>query len=91
MLTSAAIQSAHGHLAPLTLKGGDESSLPAQSSPRLSLNPLFVAWLMGWRWYLEGWSGSTSSASSGMALSPSKPPPLSKPSGPSSLKGSEAA
>lgn len=72
-------------------KGGAESSAPSPNSHRLSLNPLFVAWLMGWHWYLEGWTGSTSSASSETESSPDRPPMPSESSGPSLLERSDAA
>lgn len=67
-----------GPLAPLTSKAGDGLLTAAQNSPRLSLNPAFVAWLMGWRWLLAGWGKSTSSACSETESFPSRRP---RPSG----------
>ncbi|GEL75179.1 hypothetical protein [Myxococcus virescens] len=78
-----------GLLAPLTSTAGAESLQSPHISPRLSLNPLFVAWLMGWRWLLAGLVESTSSGCSATASSQLRPPLLSDSSGPLSLEGAE--
>lgn len=62
-----------GPLAPLMLKDGKSSSSPPPGSPRLSLNPAFVAWLMGWRWLLAGLTASNCSDSSETASCRSRP------------------
>jgi hypothetical protein len=38
---------------PVAIQHGPESSSRSQGSHRLQLNPIFVAWLMGWRWLAE--------------------------------------
>lgn len=72
------------------LDGMASSPRPSNSPPR-SLNPIFVAWLMGWTWWLEGWDALTSCASSAMESCQSKPPPQSGSSGLTASEKSEAA
>lgn len=55
--------------APVTATSGERSSPPAPPSPRPRLNPIFVAWLMGWPLTALGISDC-----SGTALSPCKRP-----------------
>jgi DNA (cytosine-5)-methyltransferase 1 len=47
------VQAVRSHPAPATLPPGDESSPPDPTSPRRSLNPRFVEWLMNWE---PGWT-----------------------------------
>ncbi len=45
-----------------------------RSWPQLCHNPFFVAWLMGWTWWLAGWDASISCAYLVTESSQSKPP-----------------
>ncbi|WP_241758031.1 hypothetical protein [Myxococcus landrumensis] len=70
----------------MTLAFGHEFSGPIHTWPRLRLNPLFAAWMMGWTWWLEGWAGETQSTCSATESSLSRPPQLSDSSGPLSME-----
>lgn len=72
----------HGPLAPLMKTAGVESWLSPPGSPRLSLNPAFVAWLMGWHWLLAGLTESSCSECSETASSRTRPPKRCVSSGP---------
>jgi hypothetical protein len=61
-----------GPLAPLMSPAGSESSPLPPGSHRLSLNPAFVAWLMGWRWCLADWTDLSSLDYSGTESCPSR-------------------
>lgn len=80
-----------GPLAPLMSMHGEKSWLSDHGSRHRSLNPLFVAWLMGWTWWLEGWDGSTFSASLGTESSPTRPQQPFDSSGPTVSVKNEAA
>lgn len=75
----------------MTLLPGGASYGDSRSWRRHSHNPFFVAWLMGWTWWLEAWDGSTFSASLGMESSPTKQPQPSDSSGPTVSVKNEAA